>query len=95
MKPSHVFPLGAFRLAGSRRLAYLLLGLVAMIPLAAAQAGDPIQAAGDILQYAMPAVAYGSTIYRFDHPEALQWDENRGRSSTPRAWARRWPPPRY
>ena len=40
-----------------------------------AQAGDAIRSAGDFLQIAMPAAAYGSTIYRFDHPDELRWDE--------------------
>lgn len=60
-----------------RRRFTLLCCWVAMILSAStAQAGgDAIRTMGDILQIAMPAAAYGSTLYRFDHPEGLQWDE--------------------
>ncbi len=76
MKPYEAFSREAACLDRCRRLGYLLVMLITVLPIAAARAGgDLIQTAGDILQYAMPAAAYGSTIYRFDHPEALQWDE--------------------
>ena len=54
---------------------FLAVLITTIPPSPARAASDPIQTAGDILQIAMPVAAYGSTIYRFDHPESLQWDE--------------------
>ena len=40
-----------------------------------AQAGDGIELAGNILQFALPATAYGMTAYRHDGDGALQYTE--------------------
>jgi membrane-associated phospholipid phosphatase len=65
------FPWGA-RVTGCRTV---VLGLLVLIASSNAQAGDGVEVAGDILQYALPATAYGMTAINRDGEGALQYSK--------------------